>query len=237
MRLVDEAIEDRVGQSGVADGFVPVVEGELAGDEGSSSAMAILEDFEQVAALGVGEGSEAEVIEEEEFGAGEPIKETRVGAIATSDGQVSEEAGETEVASGEALPTGAVSESTGEKAFTGAGGAGDEHDLVSADPVAASQAEQEGLVQAARRAEVDVLDGSREAQLGELQVTGEAPVVTAGEFSFDEQGEAVVEAEGVSVGDGELLFERGGHADEAQFVESFQGLLDEHQDSPEVEVA
>lgn len=237
MRLVDEAIEDRVGQSGVADGFVPVVEGELAGEQGSSSAVAIFEHFEEVAALGVGEGSEAEVIEEEEFGAGEPVEQTRVGAVASRDGQVSEEAGETKVASREALPTGAVTESAGEKAFTGAGGAGDEHDLVSADPVAAGQAKQEGLVQAARRAEVGVLDGSREAQLGELQVTGEAPVVTAGEFTFDEQCEAVVEAEGVSVGDGELLFERGGHADETQFVEAFQGLLDEHQDSPVVEVA
>jgi hypothetical protein len=49
MSLVDQAVQDGVPKGGVADARVPVLEGELAGDEGGAAAVAILQDFEQVA--------------------------------------------------------------------------------------------------------------------------------------------------------------------------------------------
>jgi len=63
MGLVDQAIEDRVGKGGVADAVVPVLEGELTGHEGGAAAVAVFEDFEQVAALAIGQRGEAPVVD------------------------------------------------------------------------------------------------------------------------------------------------------------------------------
>ena len=45
------AIGDSIGQGRVADGFVPVLDGQLACDDGGGAAMTVFEDFQQVAAL------------------------------------------------------------------------------------------------------------------------------------------------------------------------------------------
>ena len=47
---MDEAIEDGVGIGRVADHGVPVVDGQLAGDDGGAAAVAFLEDLEKVVA-------------------------------------------------------------------------------------------------------------------------------------------------------------------------------------------
>jgi hypothetical protein len=47
VRVVDDAIEDGVRVGGVANQLVPFVEGDLAGDDGRSSAVAFFKDFEQ----------------------------------------------------------------------------------------------------------------------------------------------------------------------------------------------
>ena len=49
--IVDEAIEDRVGDGGVSDDFVPAIDGQLAGDDDRAGFVSILDDFEQITAL------------------------------------------------------------------------------------------------------------------------------------------------------------------------------------------
>src|SRR6266436_9990015 len=49
--VVDEAIEDRVGDGGVSDDFVPAIDGQLAGDDNRTGFVSILDDFEQITAL------------------------------------------------------------------------------------------------------------------------------------------------------------------------------------------
>ena len=71
MCVVDETVEDCIGERGIPDDGVPVVEGELAGEERSSAAVTILEHLEQIPPLGISERGQAEVIEDEELGAGE----------------------------------------------------------------------------------------------------------------------------------------------------------------------
>ena len=68
---MDEAVEDGVGEGRVAEQFMPLSQGKLAGDEGGARGVAVFEEFEEVAAvLGV-ELGEAEVVEDEEVGFGE----------------------------------------------------------------------------------------------------------------------------------------------------------------------
>src|SRR5258707_280386 len=49
--VVDEAIEDCVGDGGVADDFVPAVDGQLAGDDDRASFISVLDNLKQITAL------------------------------------------------------------------------------------------------------------------------------------------------------------------------------------------
>lgn len=51
VRIVDETVEDGICQSGIADGLMPMVDGELAHDDGGTPSVAVLEDLQQIAAL------------------------------------------------------------------------------------------------------------------------------------------------------------------------------------------
>ena len=49
--MVYEPIEDGVAEGGIAYDIVPVLEGELTGDEGGSASVAVLEDFQQISSF------------------------------------------------------------------------------------------------------------------------------------------------------------------------------------------
>src|SRR4051794_18595000 len=49
--IVDDAIQDRVGEGRIADQVVPAIDRDLAGDQRGAAAVALLDDLEQVAAL------------------------------------------------------------------------------------------------------------------------------------------------------------------------------------------
>ena len=49
--VVDESVEDGVGDGGIADELVPAIDGQLAGHDDRSRLVSILDDFEEVAAL------------------------------------------------------------------------------------------------------------------------------------------------------------------------------------------
>ena len=48
--VVDETIEHGIGISGIANERVPLVDGELTGDDGGAAAVAVLEDLQEVVA-------------------------------------------------------------------------------------------------------------------------------------------------------------------------------------------
>lgn len=50
MRVVEQSIEDSVGERGFADGSVPMVDGQLARDERRTGIHAVVEDLEQIVA-------------------------------------------------------------------------------------------------------------------------------------------------------------------------------------------
>ena len=50
MCVVEEAVEYGVAEGGVADDIVPVVDGDLAGEQRATAGIAIVEDLEEVVA-------------------------------------------------------------------------------------------------------------------------------------------------------------------------------------------
>jgi hypothetical protein len=54
---VDETVENSVGDGGIGDHLVPVIDRHLAGDDGRSALVPVVNDLEKVAALVTGERS------------------------------------------------------------------------------------------------------------------------------------------------------------------------------------
>ena len=67
--VVDETVENGVGDGGIGDHLVPVIDRHLAGDDGGTALMPIVDDLEQIATLVGGERSQSPVVEDEEFDA------------------------------------------------------------------------------------------------------------------------------------------------------------------------
>ena len=163
---VEETVEDGVAEGGVADDIVPVVDGDLAGEERATAGVAVVEDFEEVVSSLSRERSEPPVVEDEEPRPGEALDELGIRPVAPGEGEFVEEAGDAVVAGGDAEAAGLVAERTGEIGFSRSRRAGDKHGLAVPDPLPGGEAEDEGSVQPARSLEVEVFDGRVEVELG-----------------------------------------------------------------------
>ena len=71
MSIVDEAVQDGVGVGGVPNDLMPSRQGELGGDGRRSTAVSLLENFEQIMTGDGVEGLEAEIVENEKVGSAE----------------------------------------------------------------------------------------------------------------------------------------------------------------------
>ena len=120
---MQDAIADGVGQGGVGEVVVPLGRRQLARDDGRAVAVAVLEDLEQVAALLVGDGRQAPVVDEQDVDAGELAEQADVGAVGPGQREVVKEPRRPAVVGAEALAAGVGGEGTGDEALPGAGGA------------------------------------------------------------------------------------------------------------------
>ena len=114
MGVVDEAVEDGVGVGGVADEPVPVGDGDLAGDERRSSAVAVLEDFEEVVAGLRGQGFETPVVEDQEVDGAEAFETAGEAAVAVGQDEFVEQLGRADVEDRLVVAAGFVAERAGQ---------------------------------------------------------------------------------------------------------------------------
>jgi len=92
MSVVDEPIEDSVGDGRVADQFVPVIDGKLASHDGRGASMPIVEDFEKVAPLVERERGQAPVVQDQELDARQHLEQAAVASITACEQQGIEQA-------------------------------------------------------------------------------------------------------------------------------------------------
>ena len=69
--MVRQAIEERAGEPFGAEGLGPLVEGQITGDEGRAPLVAQGDHFEQQLGPGLGEGYEAEFVDDQQLVAGD----------------------------------------------------------------------------------------------------------------------------------------------------------------------
>jgi len=65
--VVNETVENGVGDGWVSDDLVPMIHGNLACDDGGATLMPVVDDLEEIAALVGGERSQSPVVEDEEL--------------------------------------------------------------------------------------------------------------------------------------------------------------------------
>ena len=131
---MDQAVADRIGDAGLANGGVPRGRRQLAGDERRGAFAAIFDDLQQVAAFGIGERREQPIIDREEIELGEFREEPRIRSVAATDGEFVQQARRAHVGGGEAVATRALHEGRRQPRFPDPGRAGDQQIVVIADP-------------------------------------------------------------------------------------------------------
>ncbi len=72
---MDQAVEDGVGVGGVANQRVPLINGELAGDDGGAAAVSVLKDLQEVVTGRGVERLEAPIVEDKQIDATERTQE------------------------------------------------------------------------------------------------------------------------------------------------------------------
>jgi hypothetical protein len=196
---VEDAVADGVGGGGVGEVVVPVIE--LAGEDRRADAVAVLQDLEQVATLGVGDGSDGEVVDDEDIETSETCEHARERAVGASETELVEESWRAAVGCAESLPTSPMGERAREVRLAGARCARDEHAVVLLDPAARRQLSDDGLVELPSGVALDALDARlAEPELGLLEGAPDALRLASDPLRLDEESEALVERHGLDVG-------------------------------------
>src|SRR6266853_1589092 len=82
MGVVNDAIEDGVGEGGLADQVMPAVNRDLAGDQRGAAAIAVLDNFQHVVALLGTERLEPPIVKDQQLDAAKGAHQAGIAAIA-----------------------------------------------------------------------------------------------------------------------------------------------------------
>ena len=93
--VVHQPIEDGVGKRRIADGGVPLLDRDLAGDDSGAALISIINDFEQIAAVGVGHGRHGQIVEDQDLDLGQCLQELRIAPVGAPEVKLGEQPGYT----------------------------------------------------------------------------------------------------------------------------------------------
>src|ERR1700733_15276461 len=147
MGAVDQAVEHRVGDSGITNVSMPVLDRQLAGDDGGSAAMTVVDDFQQVTPLLRGERGQTPIIEDENLDPGKALEHAGVAPIATRQTETFQHARHTLIEHRAVVALGYLPESTRKPGLADAGRAGYQQVLLASDPFALRAPLEHGSVE------------------------------------------------------------------------------------------
>lgn len=175
MGIVNEPVQDRIGDSGCGYDVEPVLDWHLADDYGGAPVASGLEDLKDVAG-GVGiHRIHAPVINDQEVSLFESCEQCWVGAVGPGKGGCCKETTASEVACGVSHPAGTVCDSTGDIGFAYSRRAGDDDVRVACDETALGERKHGGFVDVAMGVKVNVLDCGLLPEFSHLKPAGQTP--------------------------------------------------------------
>lgn len=194
-----------------------------------SALVALLEEFEEVEALLVGQAMGAPVVEDKELDAGELVDQSREPAIEAGGGHVVEETRHAGIGDGLVHARGLMGEGASQPGLSRAGLASEDDLLMGLEPATLGKREDLAAVEAAGGREVDVFHaGVGEAHLRIPEPVGEAFVGAMGRLAVEHQAEPFVAVESLT----RVLFGEGapcgGHAVQAETGHLIEGGVCQH---------
>ena len=154
-----ETVKDGVRNGRIGDHLVPVIDGELTGHDRRGAAVAIVDDFEQVATLLRGQRRQPPIVEDQKLNTGEALEQAYIASIAARQRQGIEQAWYAMIEHRSIVTACLVAERAGQPTLAGAGFAGDQEVLSAGDPVTGREFGEQRLVETTRRLGVEILDG------------------------------------------------------------------------------
>lgn len=85
--VVDEAIQHGVGDRWISNHIVPVVHGDLAGNDGRALLVAILDNLQEIASLLVAELLRSPIVQDQEIGFGQAPEHLCVATVTSCQGE------------------------------------------------------------------------------------------------------------------------------------------------------
>ena len=83
-----QSVKDGVAQRGVADDLLPLLDGQLAADQGGPEVVAVLQDFEDIATLLLGQADQPPVVDDEQVEPDVGGEDSAVPAVRFGQGEV-----------------------------------------------------------------------------------------------------------------------------------------------------
>jgi hypothetical protein len=154
---MDEPVQHGVGDGGVADVLMPVVDGHLAGDDGRGPVVAIIDDLHQVAPLFAGQRRNRPIIEDQQVHPGQVLQGAGVTAVTACDAEPLQQPGHALIQHGSIVAAGTMAQSARQPGFACSRLPRDEQILMAFDPFAARQFLEQGAVETAGGTVIDIL--------------------------------------------------------------------------------
>jgi len=156
-----------------------------------------------------------------------------VTAITPGKGQRFEEAWHSVIGHAATIAAGLVTERASDPTFPEPGLTGNQQILMAVDPGSVDQMRHDDAIDAAGRAQIEILDTGGLAEGRKLQAGGQALGVAFGGLAIHEQAEPILEAEGLEGRACAALFiQRLGHSGQAERDEALGGGVGQHGFSP-----
>jgi hypothetical protein len=187
--IVDDAVENRVGECRDSNHIVPAVDRNLAGDDERAFVVTVLDDFEEITGLFRREGFRPPIVEYQQFDASDGAQEPGVTRIAMCDRQIGEEPGDAGVENGHVFSASLVPERARQPTFAQAACPGYEQIAALGDPVAGGEFEKQGAIEPARDLIVDVFDAGGMTQASDPGARFELFLPAQRHFVFEQQAE------------------------------------------------
>jgi hypothetical protein len=149
MGVMDEAVEKGVGVGRIADHRVPVLDRELAGDDGRSATIAFFKDLQEIVPGLSIERFQPPIIQNQQLDAAERADDAGIAAVAA-------QLGDALIEDGAIVAAGLVAERTGKPIFVDARRATDGQIVMRVDPIADHEFLEQCTIEAACGAVVSI---------------------------------------------------------------------------------
>lgn len=110
---MNQPVQDCIGDRRISDMIMPVLNGELTGNQRGAGSMSLFDDLKQIPTFGIRQRGQSQVIEDQKMGFGESFHQGLVAAIGSGQADLVEELRGSEVEGMKPFPAGLLGKGTG----------------------------------------------------------------------------------------------------------------------------